>query len=87
MIKDGKFWAHALEDCVVSARKPICKFWGDYLCGRRTNITNHNNQNYVWEMSSLDFAGVFSLQKKQDQAPSKDHRPVQSVGVHDAPGI
>ena len=32
MIKDGKLWAHALGYCAISARKPICKFWGEYLC-------------------------------------------------------
>ena len=77
MINDGKLWVHALEDCVVSARKPVCKFWGEHLCGseKKNEITKHKHNTYMWETNSLDFVGVFSWQKKHDQEPYKDHRP------------
>ena len=78
MIKDGKLRCHALEDCIISSRKPICKFWGEYLCGteRKKDIAKHKNQNYMWEMNSLDFLGAFSWQKNPKEIePFKDHRP------------
>ena len=68
MIKDGKLWAHALEDCVVSACKPLCEVLGQVpVCVGEKEITNHKNQNYMWEVNLLDFVGDFSWQKTQDQ--------------------
>ena len=28
MIKDGRLWCHALQDCIISTQCPIVKFWG-----------------------------------------------------------
>ena len=38
-------------------------------------ITKHKNQNFRWEIRSLDFVGVFSWQKKPDKEPDEDNRP------------
>ena len=58
MIKDGKLWVHALEDCVVSAPKPICKFWGNCVGSEKKKVAKYNDQNYMLEMNSLDFVGA-----------------------------
>ena len=65
MIKDGKLWAHALVDCTIAACKPICKFWGEYLCGsdRVKDINKFKEKNYMWEINTLDFQGAFAWMK------------------------
>ena len=30
-IKDGKLYAIALEDCIVSSKKPLCQMWGEFF--------------------------------------------------------
>ena len=77
MIKDGKLWAHALQDCIVSALKPTVKFWGEYLCGseRKKDIAKHRKDNYMWEVTSFDFIAAFGSQKGKQVEEYKDYRP------------
>ena len=75
--KEGKLWAHALEDCIVSAQKPIVKFWGEYLCGteKKKDIARFKNDNYMWEIKSSDFVGAYGWQKSKEVQPFREHMP------------
>ena len=78
MIKDGKLWTYAHEDCIISNRKPICKFWGEYICGsdRKKDIAKHKAENYMWCVDNMDFLGVFACQKgKAETNIFNNHSP------------
>ena len=78
LVKDGKLWAHAVEDCVISAQKPCVKFWGEYLCGteRKKDIAKYKNTNYMWEVNSYDFIAAFGSQSKGKSVQEyKHYRP------------
>ena len=79
MVKDGKLWAYANEDCIISDEKHCVKFWGEYLCGedRKKEIAKFKNNNYMWEMDSYGFVAAFGEQKEKGKnvVEYKDYRP------------
>ena len=77
IVKEGKLWAYAVEDCVISAVKPCVKFWGEYLCGseRKKDIAKFKNEHYMWEVNSYDFVGAFGFQKGKAVEEYKHYRP------------
>ena len=86
MIKDGKLWVHALEDCVVSACQPTCEFWGKYLCRSEKSRAPSTSRNYMRDMKSLDFVGGVLLAEETGLRTIQGPSPLQVVGVHDALG-
>jgi len=77
IIKDGKLWAHALQDCIVSAARPVVKFWGEYLCGaeRKKDITKFQKDHYMWEVKSFDFVAAFGSQQGKKVEEFKNYCP------------
>ena len=77
MVKDGKLWAYAVDDCVISAQKFCVKFWGEYLCGteRKKDIAKFKNENYMWEVKNFDFEAAFGSQKGKSVDEYKNYRP------------
>ena len=77
MIKDGRLWVHALQDCIISAQQPIVKFWGEYLCGsdKKKDIAKHQNGNYMWEVNSYDFIAAFGKQQNKNIEEYKNYLP------------
>merc|ERR1712039_1144758 len=77
MVKEGKLWAYAVEDCVISAEAPCVKFWGEYLCGaeKKKEIAKFKQGNYMWEVNSYDFFAAFGEKKGKSHEEYKKYRP------------
>lgn len=65
-IKDGKLYAYAVDDCLISSKLPVLRFWGEFLCGteKKKEILKFKANHYMWEMTSMDFVASFSIQTK-----------------------
>ena len=50
MIKDGKLYACAIDDCVISSKRPVLKFSGEFYCGseKKKDIMKHKATHYMW---------------------------------------
>ena len=74
MIKDGRLDLHALQDCIVSAQKPLVRIWGEFLCGteKKQDIVRHKAKHFMWEMNSMDYLGVYATSNKGYETPFED---------------
>ena len=77
MVKDGRLWGHALDDCIISSQGPVVKFWGEYLCGsdKKKEIAKNQHENYMWEVNSYDFIAAFGKQQGKKITEYKDYLP------------
>ena len=73
MVKDGRMWGYAKDDCIISDVKPLVKFWGEYLCGSENQkiIAKNKKANYMWEIDSSDFEGAYGYKKKTRSMSSR----------------
>ena len=80
-IKDGKLYAIALEDCIVSSKKPLCQMWGEFFCGdeKKSEISKRKSKNYMWQMKDIQFivscSVVRSTPTNKEPEPFQNHKP------------
>ena len=77
-IKDGKLYAFAVEDCILSSTKPVCQMWGEFFCGdeKKFEITKRKSKNYMWEMKDINF--MVSCSMVRSTSPSKEPEPYKN---------
>jgi hypothetical protein len=78
MVKDGKLYVLGVQDCIVSANKPVTSVWGEFLCGSENakDIAKHKAKQYLWDMKDSKFEAACSINlAKSGDEPFQGHKP------------